>query len=176
MAERVEEAAQRANVADLGRVPVLGELVLDVAAVLDDVRTVLGERPRDVLEQPRTIPRVDGDLDAEALRRGAVPLHRREALRVAAQRLHVRAVAAVDRDPLAERDVADDVVAGNGRAALCQPYEDVSGALHPDAEVVRADGAPRLRRLQRDRLLLDDFLRLQTLQQLLDDGARLQLP
>ena len=62
------------HVADFGRVPVLRELILDHAAVADDVRAVLGERPRDVLEQPRAVPRVDRDLDAEALRRGrAVP-------------------------------------------------------------------------------------------------------
>ena len=39
-----------------------------MAAVLDDVRAVLGEGARDVLEQARAVPRVDGDLDAEALR------------------------------------------------------------------------------------------------------------
>ena len=37
---------------------------------------MLGEGPRDVLEQARPVPRVDGDLDAEALRGAAVPLDR----------------------------------------------------------------------------------------------------
>src|SRR5436853_109675 len=80
-------------------------------------RAVLGERPRDVLEQARTSPRVDGDLDAEGLRRAAVPADGREALRVAGERPDVGAVLAVDRDSLAERDVADDLVAGHRRAA-----------------------------------------------------------
>ena len=39
------------DVADLGRVPVLRELILDHSAVADDVRPVLGERARDVFEQ-----------------------------------------------------------------------------------------------------------------------------
>ena len=45
-----------------------------MTAVLDDVRAVLGERPGDVFEQPRPVPGVDRDLDAEALRRAAVPV------------------------------------------------------------------------------------------------------
>ena len=86
VAERVQERAERLDVPDLGDVPVLRHLVLDVAAVLDDVGAVLGERPRDVLEQARAVPRHDRDLDAEALRRAAVPLDRREALGVAHER------------------------------------------------------------------------------------------
>ena len=83
----VSSARSELDVADLGRVPVLRELILDAAAVGDDVRAVLGERPGDVLEQARAVPRVDRDLDAEALRRAALPLDRREPLRVLAQRL-----------------------------------------------------------------------------------------
>ena len=68
----VEQRAQVLHVAELGRVPVLRELVVDDAAVADDVRAVLGERARDVLEQPRPVPRVDGDLHAEAALDGAL--------------------------------------------------------------------------------------------------------
>ena len=81
-AQRVHQRAQRFDVADLDRVPVLRELILDDAAVGDDVRAVLGERPRDVLEEPRPVPRVDRDLHAERLRPAAVPLDRREPLRL----------------------------------------------------------------------------------------------
>src|SRR5687768_13987560 len=79
--QRDQQAAERLDVPDLGDVPVLRQLILDDAAVRDDVRAVLRERPRDVLEQSRAVPRVDCDVDAE---RGAVavgPLHLREALR-----------------------------------------------------------------------------------------------
>ena len=38
-----------------------------MARVLDDVRSVLGKRPRDVLEQAGAVPRVDGDLDPAML-------------------------------------------------------------------------------------------------------------
>src|SRR4051812_23472250 len=84
MAQRVEQAAERTDVPDLGRVPVLRQLILDVPAVFDDVGAVLGERPGDVLEQARAVPRVDGDLHAEALCGGAVPVDRSEPLGVAA--------------------------------------------------------------------------------------------
>src|SRR6185503_3255928 len=83
-----QQRAEGLHVADLGRVPVLRELILDDAAVADDVRAVLGERPRNVLEQPRAIPGVDRELHTEALRRDrAVPLDRREPLRAPPQRL-----------------------------------------------------------------------------------------
>src|SRR5215212_4965207 len=176
VAQRREQAPQRFHVAHFRDVPVLRELVLDVAAVLDDVRAVLGERPRDVLEQPRAVPRVDRDLHPEALRRAAVPGDVREALRVPLQRLHVRAVLAVDRDALPERDVADDLVAGERRAALRQPDEHVVDPANGDAEVLAQGRVPRLRRLERDRLLLRDLLRLQALDHLVDDVAGLQLP
>ena len=47
----------------------------------------------------------------------------------------VLAVLAVDRDPAAERDVADDLVAGNRAAALGQPHHDVVDALDVDPVV-----------------------------------------
>src|SRR4051812_32458463 len=123
VAERAQQAAELLHVADLGRVPVLRELVLDGPAVRDDVRTVLGERPGDVLEQALPVPGVDCDLHAEAPRCPAVPLDRGEAVGVLLQRADVRAVVAVDRDALAERDVADNVVARDRVAALREPDE-----------------------------------------------------
>ena len=92
------------------------------------------------------------------------------------QRLHVRAVAAVDRDPLAERDVADDRVARHRRAALREPDEHVLDALDDDADLGARDGAARLRRLRDDRRLLGDLVGLQALDHLVDDRAGLQLP
>ncbi len=49
-AQRVQERAQPRDVADLGRVPVLRELILDRTAVGDDVRAVLGEGAGDVFQ------------------------------------------------------------------------------------------------------------------------------
>ena len=73
---------------------------------------------------------------SSTLKRGlvvAVPGTRHEALRVLAQRHGVRAVLAVDRDPAAERDVAEDRVARHRPAALGQPQRDVVDALDADA-------------------------------------------
>ena len=177
VAQRGQQRAQRLHVADLGHVPVLRELVLDVAAVLDDVRAVLGERAGDVLEQARPVPGVDRDLDAEALRRAAVPLDLREPLRVALQRLDVRAVVAVDRDALAERDVADDLVA---RAPACSTSRAGRARRRRRATMMPklslGDGVARLRRLERDGLFLGDLLGLQALDHLVDDLRRLELP
>src|SRR6478752_10847404 len=61
VAERRQQAAQLFHVPHLDRVPVAGHLVGDVAAVLDDVRAVLGEGAGDVLEQARAIPRLERD-------------------------------------------------------------------------------------------------------------------
>ena len=105
----------------------------------------------------------------------AVPLHRREPLRVPHQRLHIRAVLAVDRDPAAERDVAEDPVPGHRRAALRHPNEHVVDPLHLDPQAVAGDGRAQLRRLQRDDRLLGDLFRLQPLQDLVDDLVRLEL-
>ena len=55
-----------------------------VAAVGDDIRAVLGEGARDVLEQACAVPGLDGDLDAEAGRRGSrLPFDGGEALGIA---------------------------------------------------------------------------------------------
>src|SRR5262249_6708091 len=145
-------------------------------AVADDVRAMLGERPRHVFEEAWAIPRRDRDLDTEALCGGrAVPLDRGEALRATAQRPHVRAVLAVDRDPAAQRGVADDRVAGYRRAALCEPYEHVADTRddHPE---LRARDRLRLGRLRDDGRLLGDLVGLQALNDLVDDRPRLQLP
>src|SRR5262249_7092838 len=148
----------------------------DGSAVRDDVRTVLGEGARDVLEQPRAIPRVDRDLHPEALRSAAVPADGGEPLRVARERLHVRAVATMDGDALAHRDVADDLVARTRRAALRQPHEDVVDAVHVDPVVLATDRMLRARRLERDGLFLGGLLRLQALQYLVDDRLGTYLP
>ena len=70
----------------------------------------------------------------------ALPLHRGEALGVLAQRDRVGAVVAVDGDAAAERDVADDRVAGHRAAALGQAQHDVVDALDADAVVRRRAG------------------------------------
>ena len=132
---------------------------------------MLCEGPRHVLEQPRPVPRVDCDLDEEAPRGAAVPVDRREPLRVPPQRLDVRAVGAVDRDALPHRDVADDLVSGNRRAALGETDEDVVDALDADPEIVPGDRAAALRRLERNRLFLRHFLSLEAVQDLVDDLA-----
>ena len=136
---------------------------------------MLGEGPRNVFEEPRTIPRVDRDLDAEALRRAAVPAHRREALGVAAQRPDVGAVLPMDRDPLAQRDVADDLVARNRRAALREADEHVLDAFDVDPELGAPDCLRRARRLERDGVLFRDLRRLQPLDDLVDDLIRREL-
>src|SRR4051812_38090577 len=146
-------------------------------AVLDDVRSMLRERPRDVLEQSGPVPGVHGDLHAEATRRErAVPGNVRKALGVPSQRLHVRAVLAVNRDPLSERDVADDLVTRQRRAALGEPDEDVVDAPHDDPEVLARYRVARLRGLERDGLLLGNLLGLQALDDLVDDLSCLELP
>src|SRR5205085_589146 len=122
------------------------------------------------------IPRVDGELDAEPTLDGSVlPLHRRETLRLPAQRLHVRTVVAVDRDPLAERDVTDDLVAGYRSAALREPDENVRDAVHLDADLAARHRLLRLRRARRDRLFLGDLLDLQPLDHLVHDLRRAEL-
>src|SRR3954469_23830362 len=83
------------------------------------------------------VPRVDLDLDLEAGLVVAVPGDGHEALGVLAQGGDVRAVVAVDRDAAAERDIAEDRVAGHGPAALREPERDVADALDADAELGR---------------------------------------
>src|SRR5262249_21338562 len=77
--------------------------------------------------------------------------------------------------PLAERDVADDVVAGNGRAALREADEHVLDADHVDAVAVAAGSLPRPRLLDRH-LLLGYLADLELLENLVDDPGGGQLP
>src|SRR5207253_3304633 len=96
-------------------------------------------------------------------------------LRIAAEGAYVRAVAAVDRDPLAERDVADDVVAGNRRAALGEADEHVLDADHVDAVALAAGRLAGARLLDRNGLL-GDLADLELLEDLVDDPRGGQLP
>ena len=100
----------------------------------------LGERAREVLEQPGAVPGVDLQLDAEGGLVVALPRDLGEALGVLLQRRDVLAVLAVDRDAAAERDVADDLVAGHRPAALGQPHHHVVDALDLDAVAGRGAG------------------------------------
>ena len=120
-----------------------GHAVLDDAAVRDDVRAVLGERARDVLEEPRAIPRVDGDLDEEPGGCASLPLDRGEALGVALERAHVGTVLPVHGDAATHRDVADDLVARDRRAALREADEHVLDADDVDADAIARDRLPR---------------------------------
>src|SRR5207245_7425389 len=115
------------------------------------------------------IPRVDRNLHAEALGGAAVPADRREALRLPRERLDVGTVAAVDGDSLAERDVADDLVTRNRRAAFCKPHQDVVYPVDVDAVVLTPDRVLGPRRLERDSLLVGDLLGLEALQHLVHD-------
>src|SRR3954468_4392663 len=108
-------------------------------------------------------------MDAERLGRPAFPADRGEPLGVPCERADVRTVLAVNRDPLAERDVADDLVARNGSAALREPDENVLDPVNGDAVVLAPDRVTGPRRLQRDGLFVRDLLRLQSLQHLVDD-------
>src|SRR5439155_21001049 len=78
--------------------------------------------------------------------------------------------------PLAERDVADDPVARDRRAALRQPDENVLDPVHLDPRALARRRQLRLRRLERDGLLLRYLRRLQALDHLLDDLGRGELP
>src|SRR3954447_21009401 len=187
----VEHAVDRAQAGDGGlqrlRVPhldheaVTGHRVLDEAARLDDVDPRLRERAAQVLQQPVAIPRVDLDLDLEPGLVLAVPRDRDEALRVLAQGDDVRAIVAVDRDPAAEADVADDLVARDRAAALGQAQRHVGHALDLDAELGRGAVGPAQRRrlalvgqhVLAGRRLLDARLALlEALQDLVDDDLR----
>jgi hypothetical protein len=128
-----------------------------------------------VREQTRAIPGVDRDLDEEAGRRSPLPLDVSEPLRVALQRAHVRTVLAVHRDAATHRDVADDRVAGHGRAALREPHEHVLDTRHVDADAVARHRLARALRLRRDDRLGGDLVGLEPLDDLVDDLGRREL-
>ena len=82
----------------------------------------------------------------------------------------------MDRDALPHRDVADDLVARERRAALGEPDEHVVDAAHGDPQVLARDRMTGPRRLERNGLLLGHLIGLQALDHLVDDLACLQLP
>src|SRR3954454_4563322 len=139
IAQARDRRVQRLRVGDLEHEAVAHHLVVDQAAGLEDVHALLGEGPREVLEQAVAVPRVDVELDLERGLAVGLPRHGGEPVGVLAQRDRVRAVLAMDGDAAAERDVADDRVAGHRAAALGQAQHHVVDALHADA--VRPAGA-----------------------------------
>ena len=120
---------------------------------------------------------VDRDLDAEARRgRAGLPLDRREPLRVPHQRLHVRAVGAVDRDPAPERDVAR----GSRRPGTgVQHFASRTSTSSTPGTTTPSDSPVTIRlragRLDRDHRLVVDLVGLQALEHLVDDLARADL-
>src|SRR5439155_774967 len=120
VAQARDRPAQPVRVGDLDHEAILDHRRGRQAARLDDVGAGLRERARDVLEQPVAVPRVDLYFDDERGRLVAFPGDRREALGIPAQQDDVGTVLAMDRDAAPERDVAHDVIAGHGPAALGQ--------------------------------------------------------
>src|SRR4051794_12881348 len=160
--QALDAGLQRASVPHLDDEAVLDHRIHHGAARLEDVHAALGERAREVLEQARPVVAVDLQLDAERLRPLTVPAHLREALGVLHERLRVRAVLAVDRDALAQRDVPDDRVARHRAAALGEPQHHVDAGVAVDLDAVCRGLRGRLRLLP---LLVGD--------ELLDGAARL---
>src|SRR5215211_2336688 len=94
----------------------------------------LGEGAREVLEHAVAVVAVDLYLRAEGGRPLPFPFHFGEALWGAGQRAGVGAVLVVDGDALAERDVADDRVAGYRATALGEPHHHVVDPVDLDPE------------------------------------------
>src|SRR5215213_6361755 len=171
------------TVADLDDETVAHHWVLRGAVGLEDVHARLREGPRQVLKEAAPVPRIDLELDSIG---GAVvtgPGNLGEALRRLAQGPDVLAILAVDRDAAAERDVADDLVAGHRAAAFCEPNHDVVDALHLDPVIGSLLGAAlalvaAFEHSGEARLGLvagDGLARLQPLQQLVRDCLRRDL-
>src|SRR3954471_23012072 len=181
VAQAADGLLEALRVGDLDDEAVLDHRRGDDAPRLDDVAARLGERPREVLEQPVAVPGVDLELDLERLLVLALPVDADEALRVLAQGGGVRAVVAVDRDAAPERDVADDRVARHRAAALGEAQHDVVDALDADAVGVARPGrlaalAPRRdERLDRLLLRLGRLALLEALHHLVDDDLRRDL-
>ena len=98
--------------------------ILGRAAVgLVDVDALVGERLRDVREQAGLVGAQDLDRDLVLGLRVAVPLDVDAPLGIEIEPLV--AIAAVHGDAAAARDEADDRIAGERRAALREPHEDV---------------------------------------------------
>ena len=124
----------------------------------------------------RAVPGVDRDLDEEARRGAAFPLDRCEALGVPLQGLDVRAVLAVDGDAAPERDVPDDRVARHGVQHFARRTRTSStpGTVIPSRSP--RDRRLRPRGLRRDDGLGRDLVRLQALDDLVDDLPGMELP
>src|SRR3954449_2273783 len=99
VAQARDRRVQRLGVRDLEYEAVAHHLVVDQAAGLEDVHALLGEGPREVLEQAVAVPRVHVQLDLERGLAVGLPRHRREALGVLAQRDRIRAILAMNGDP-----------------------------------------------------------------------------
>ena len=118
-----------------------------------DVHAVVREHARHIAQQMRAIQRLHLDLDHEQALR-ARPLHGDDAFGLPALQVdHVLAVGTVHRYALVAGDEADDVIAGDGRAAARQLDPDIAHALDGDAQRVGGLGAFR-RAAQRQQLLL----------------------
>src|SRR6185369_11799168 len=115
--------------------PVFHHRVVGRAGGADDVDPDLGEGPRQVLQQAGAVVGVDLQLDPVGGLVFADPADLDEALGSSLQGLDVLAVGAVDGDPAPKRDVALDLVAGHGPAALGEPHGDVVSALDADPVV-----------------------------------------
>src|SRR3954454_767050 len=98
-----------------------------------DVDVLVGQHRRDIGEQSRPVERLDLDGDDERCRLAAGPRHLDHPLRLAAKRLHVRTIAAMNAHALAARHEPDDLVARNRRAASAEPDPYVGQPLHHHA-------------------------------------------
>ena len=180
VAQPPDALAQLLGVADLDDEAVLDHRVLGRAAASMMLTPASAKVAREVLEQAGAIPGVDLELDPVGRRVVALPGDVGEPLRRLLQRGHVPAVLAVDRDPAPERDVADDLVAGNRAAALGEAHHHVLDALDLDPVVGRLLRAPLalvapLEHAREARLGLvagDGLALLQALEDLVGDGLR----
>ena len=136
----------------------------------EDVHVGVGERHRDVGEQPGPVEGLDLDVDEERRLRGGGPLDLEQLLRLGAELGGVGAVVAVHRDAAALGDEAEDPVGGHRRAALRELHPHIGGALHDDAGLGAAgDPWPAAASGERDGLgqvLLDAVLATEQLDDL----------
>src|SRR5690606_40372401 len=104
-----------------------------------DVGPGVRDRRRDLGEEAAAVVALDDEADEEAVARLGLPLDLDPPLRVVAQVEDVGAVGAMDRDPAAAGDVADDAVAGDRLAALGVPHHQVVEPLDADAAAAAPD-------------------------------------
>src|SRR3990172_3972064 len=98
----------------------------------DDVHPVLRDDLGDVVEEPRSVERLDGQGDRVRLGGSRFPFDLDETVDLPLVH-HGRARAKVDRDTFAPGDEADDRVARDGVAALGEAAEEVPDALGANA-------------------------------------------